>query len=396
MKIKLLKHQLEFVNSEFVNTGLVAGYGSGKSIAGAVKIIKKKLENPGIDVAYYLPTYQLINKIAFKNISHYLNKLNCPFDLNKTDKEFITPYGSIIMRSMDNPQYIVGYEVGYSLIDEIDIMSIEKANEAYDKILGRNRSISNSNIDIVSTPEGFNFMYKFFKDKSKNKNLIRAKTTDNPFLSVNYINNLKERYSDKQLSAYLDGEFVNLTSGTVYYEFNRDINYTDKEAESNILHIGMDFNITNMSAIVHIKENNKIHAVDELTGIYDTFEMIEAIKEKYPDNFIIIYPDASGGNRKTTGISDINLLKKAGFRIKNDKKNPFVKDRINEMNKVFRNNKYLINLETCSEYAEALEQLTYKNSFPDKSSGLDHVTDAGGYFIYQNEKPAVRKGQRVL
>jgi phage terminase large subunit len=394
MKIKLLKHQLEFVQSEYVNTGLVAGYGSGKSIAGAVKIIKKKLENPGIDVAYYLPTFPLIKKIAFKNIGDYLKNFNCPYELNKTDKEFITPYGNIIMRSMDNPQYIVGYEVGYSLIDEIDILPLEKANEAYDKILGRNRSILNSNIDIVSTPEGFNFMYKFFKDKNPNKNLIRAKTTDNPFISKNYIDNLKERYSEKQLSAYLNGNFVNLTSGTVYYEFNRDVNFTDKVADGKLF-IGMDFNITNMSAIVHIKEDNKLYAVDEFTGIYDTFEMIQAIKERYPKNYIIIYPDASGGNRKTTGLSDIKLLQNNGFIIKNDKKNPFVKDRINEMNKVFREIRYFVNLEKCPEYAEALEQLTYKNGFPDKSSGLDHVTDAGGYFIYRNEKPA-RKGQRSL
>jgi hypothetical protein len=394
MKIELLKHQLEFVNSEHVNTGLVAGYGAGKSIAGAVKIIKKKLENPGIDVAYYLPTFPLIKKIAFKNIENYLIILNCPYELNKTDKEFITPYGNIIMRSMDNPQYIVGYEVGYSLIDEIDILPLEKANEAYDKILGRNRSISNSNIDIVSTPEGFNFMYRFFKDKTLNKKLIRAKTTDNPFISQNYIDNLKERYSEKQLSAYLNGNFVNLTSGTVYYEFNREVNYTDKIAEGRLL-IGMDFNITNMSAIVHIKEDNKLYAVDEFTGIYDTYEMIAAIKERYPNNNITIYPDASGGNRKTTGMSDINLLISAGFSIKKDKKNPFVKDRINEMNKVFRTQKYFINLKKCPEYAEALEQLTYKNGFPDKTSGLDHVTDAGGYFIYQNEKPQ-KKGQRAL
>ena len=46
----------------------------------------------------------------------------------------------------------------------------------------------------------------------------------------------------------------------------------------------------------------------------------------------------------------------------------------------------------CPEYARCLEQLAYdKNGEPDKSSGLDHLPDAGTYpiaFEMPIEKPA--------
>ena len=43
---------------------------------------------------------------------------------------------------------------------------------------------------------------------------------------------------------------------------------------------------------------------------------------------------------------------------------------------------YLVNTRKCPEYTEALERMPYdKNNQPDKTSGFDHITDAGGYFI---------------
>jgi len=50
---------------------------------------------------------------------------------------------------------------------------------------------------------------------------------------------------------------------------------------------------------------------------------------------------------------------------------------------------------TLTHYVEALEQLTYdKNGMPDKESGLDHITDAGTYFI-EYEMPIQKKQATV-
>ena len=190
--MQLLEHQAEFIESEFVHTGIVGGFRSGKSQAGVIKTCMKKLKYPGIDVAYYLPTYGLIKDIAYPKFSSFLEEHGINYVLNKTDHEFVTSYGRIILRSMDNPDTIIGYEVGYSLIDEADVLPTPHMNNVFTKVVAR-LSIPLPDgkpncLDFVSTPEGFKFLYDFFvKKPHEKKKLIRAKTKNNPFISDSYI-----------------------------------------------------------------------------------------------------------------------------------------------------------------------------------------------------------------
>ncbi len=392
----LLEHQAEFIESDAIHTGLVGGFRSGKSFAGCLKTVLKKTSYPGINVAYYLPTYGLIRDIAYPLISEILDKINIDFRLNKSDHEFITDYGKIILRSLDNPDTIIGYEVGYSCIDEADILSKKHMQEAFIKVIARlSKPLPDgkkNSLDFVSTPEGFKFLYSFFvKEAHPDKVLIRAKTHNNPFISESYIETLKMSYSPQQLEAYLNGEFVNLTSGTVYHRFKRDVNCTDREIKADdILHIGMDFNVTKMNAVVHVIEEGKFYAVDEIVNGFDTNDVCQLIQTKYPGHRIIVYPDASGNNRSSSGKSDIDIIRSFGFMVRKPLKNPFVKDRVTAVNMAFCDSndfaKYFININKCPTFTEAIESQAYKNGEPDKSTGYDHITEAAGYFVYQNNK----------
>lgn len=397
--IEVLPHQLNFILSEFKHTGLVAGFGSGKSKAATLKTIEMKKRYPSVDVAYYLPTYGLIEDIAYPNFEEALTEARISYVLHKSSKSIHTKLGKIIFRSMDNPNYIVGYEVGYSLIDEADILGLKKMKEAIVKIVARNRSPlpdgDKNKLDFVSTPEGFEFMYQFFvKNTNKNRNLLRARTLDNPYLPPDYIETLEEIYTKEQLAAYLEGEFVNLTSGTVYYNFDRILNHTDEEIRPReVLHVGMDFNITNMNATIGVIREGKPRTLAEISGVYDTMQMIEILKETYKNkgHSIVVYPDASGDARDTATVeTDHKLLKKAGFKVRSPKSNPPVKTRVTTMNVSFKNVKderiHLVNTNNCPDLTEALEQQTYKKGIPDKTTGHDHITEANGYFITRYKK----------
>ena len=389
----ILEHQAEFITTDAPHTALIGGFGSGKSIAGTHKTIDKKLLYPGIDVAYYLPTYPLIKGIAFKNFPDVLAARGIPFTLHETDKEFRTPYGKIILRSMDNPSLIVGYETGYSLIDEADILPQKKMKEAFKNIIARNRKALPDGrpnaTDMVSTPEGFKFVYEFFvKNASARRVMIKARSKDNPFLPLSYFETLEEEYTAEQLEAYLNGEFVNLNGGNVYYRFDRKTHHSNREIKpGDVLHVGLDFNVTNMNAVIHVIEGRTAYAVAEETGLFDTAQMAEKLRARFPGFRIVIYPDASGAAKSTSGPSDLIILKRAGFTIKTLTKNPFIRDRVNAVNLAFKDNKGFIscyvNTNNCPVYTAALEQMPYKNGEPDKTSGFDHVTEAGGYFIYQ-------------
>jgi PBSX family phage terminase large subunit len=170
---------------------------------------------------------------------------------------------------------------------------------------------------------------------------------------------------------------------SVYSDYDDIKHHTDRDAkDTDALFIGMDFNITKMSAIVHIFEDGEAKAVDEFVGYYDTHEICTAIKKRYQNARVTIYPDASGNNRRSAGASDIEVIKRFKFNVITANKNPLVKDRVNTVNEAFRTGKYKVNRFKCPNYSHALKNIVYKNGEPDKSNGLDHSTDAGGYYIY--------------
>ena len=390
LQIPTLKHQREFINSQSKHTALIGGFGSGKSHCGVDKTIIKKMMLPGVNCAYYLPTYGLIQDVAIPKFTSQLLTHGIDFTINRSDNIIKTKYGNILLRNMSDPERIIGYEVGYSLIDETDILSKDKMADVFMKIIGRNRSVlPNGHInqtDVVGTPEGFKWLYDFFiKNTSEHKAVVKAKTYDNPFLPDGYIQTLKETYTESQVNAYLNGEFVNLNSSSVYTSYNRKAHRTDVLPLPNEqLYVGLDFNITNMNAVVHVKRNAKLYAVGEIAACYDTQTICDYLKENYQGHKITVNPDASGNARSTSGASDFSILKANGFDLVAPKKNPAVTERVNAVNLAFQNDKYYVNDKACPVYSEALENQAYKNGIPDKQSGFDHITEAGGYCIFKN------------
>lgn len=389
ISFELIKKEIEVFdiqvkdNHNFLLENGIIVHNSGKSFAGVLKTCIKLLTNQ-TNCAYYLPTYSLIKDIAFPKFAETLNELKIKYTINKSDKDIITPYGEIKLRSMDNPDTIVGYEVGYSLIDEADILPTDKMNEIFAKVIGRNRSVNKDNnqnqTDLVGTPEGYKFAYQFFNQNKENRILIKGKTLNNPFLPDDYIDTLKDTYNEQQLLSYLNGEFVNLTSGNVYKEFSREKHHKETYTQDT-LHIGIDFNINNTSAVIFCIVNSVFYAIDEVVNCFDTYELCKLIKQKYPNKRLVAYPDASGNNRKTNSSNtDFSVLRENGFTINSKNTNPLVKDRINTINNLFRKNKLFINKYKCISLCQSLEQQSFdKNGQPDKSSGLDHIIDAFGY-----------------
>lgn len=178
------------------------------------------------------------------------------------------------------------------------------------------------------------------------------------------------------------GLIPNEDGDIVYIDFKKDLNHSDRQVtENDTLHIGLDFNVTNMAAIVHVVEGNKKIAVSELSKVYDTHTMCKLISERYPKNKIVVYPDASGNSKKSNGLSDFDIIRNFKFTIKAPAKNGAVRDRVNMVNSEFRSLNYLVNTYECPEYVECLTKQKYDKGVPDKKKGFDHMPDAGGYFI---------------
>ena len=179
----------------------------------------------------------------------------------------------------------------------------------------------------------------------------------------------------------------------IYYNFNRQKNIIEKyNKDSAVLHIGLDFNVDPMSAVVCIIVQETIMVVDEIQ-IYssNTQEMCEEIKLRYNNKKIVVYPDPSARQRKTSagGFTDLSILKNAGFDVKCKNTAPLIRDRINSVNSKLKNvngKNNLFIVKSCKNVIKSIERQIYKEGthIPDKDSGYDHMNDALGYLVEFN------------
>ncbi|WP_312273594.1 terminase large subunit domain-containing protein [Pseudescherichia sp.] len=416
--------QAQFLAMPHKFKAYVAGFGSGKTWVGCGGICKGMWEHPRINQGYFAPTYPQIRDIFYPTVEEVAFDWGLKVQINESNKE-VHFYagrqyrGTTICRSMEKPATIVGFKIGNALVDELDVMPALKAQQAWRKIIARMRYKVNglrNGIDVTTTPEGYKFVYQQFVKAVRDKpelaalyGLVQASTFDNEAnLPDDYIPSLLASYPPELIKAYLRGQFTNLTSGTIYHQFDRRLNNcTDEEQPGEPLFIGMDFNVGKMAAIVHVKRDGLPRAVRELVKVYDTPAMIKRIQEEFwryeggryvASRQIYVYPDASGDSRKSNcaSLTDIAQLREAGFSVMVNAANPPVKDRINSMNAMFCNalgeRRYLVNVQRCPVYTESLEQQVWdKNGEPDKKADNDHPNDGGGYFIvkdYPIVKPA--------
>ena len=406
--------QTSFANSTAKYPAFIGGFGSGKTHSGILRALRLKFRYPLQDVAYYLPTYDLVSMIGYPRFTASLDAIRAKYRLNES-KHIITiaGRGKIIFRTLDNPDRIVGYEVADSIVDELDTLKVDDAKRCWEQIIARNRQKkpdgAANTVGVATTPEGFRFCYqRWQREPAPGYELIRASTYSNARnLPEDYIDALRRSYPAQLVQAYLEGFFVNLTAGAVYPDFSRELNNTPEViAEGEELHIGLDFNVYNCTAVVGVSRSGRPLILAELVKMRDTPAIVQTIKERFPGHQINVYPDASGQSNRTVNAteSDITILRAAGFNVRHPARNPFVKERVMAVNALVCNSvgdrSIYVNTTACPVLTECLEQQVYnQNGEPDKASDKDHSPDALGYFVHYHwpiKKPTAAHAATVL
>jgi hypothetical protein len=395
--LELMQHQVDFIQDYHTPfLGLVGGFRSGKSYALCVKALAMASVNTKADGALLEPTYGMITRVLIPTMNALLYKLGIKFVLNKSDGYYDVQLGGtkrIWLLSADNYERAAGMTLSWFGFDEADTMPINRAEGAFNMMTSRLTVGEAIQGFTTSTPEGFHFLFKFFEENAgQDRRLIRACTYDNPFIDPIYFSNLRQTHTEQQLKAYLYGHFVNMSEGSIYYSFDRkthSTNFTIDDFPDAPILVGQDFNVgKNASSIACVKDG-KVYFIDEITDANNTPHTIQILKDKFPNRVIYMYPDSSGKNNSTrTAVSDIALLKEAGFRLFYPNKNPPVKERIASVNTMLKNSKgeikMFVNPLKCKNIMKSLEQHAYVNGVPDKNSGLDHMSDSFGYLIHYN------------
>ena len=386
----LSKPQKEVITNTSRFRVLITGRRFGKTYL-AINELAKFARYSNKKVWYVAPSYRQAKSICWNELKEKLIKHKWVKSINNSDLTIVLRNNSkISLRGADNENSLRGIGLDFLVMDEF--ADIHK--QAWYEVLRPTLSDTQGHALFCGSPRGFgNWAYELYKLGETNKDWQSFKytTLEGEQVSKDEIEQAKEDLDLRTFQQEYEATFVNY-SGMIYYNFNREKNLLDKFSKyHNTLHIGLDFNVEPMCAVVSVIENDSIIIIDEIQ-IYssNTNEMVDEIKTRY-NKKIIIYPDPSAKQRKTSagGMTDLAILKNAGFEVRCRNKAPLVRDRINAVNSKLKNVKgqnSLFILKSCKNAIKSIERQIYKEGthIPDKDSGYDHMNDALGYLVEYN------------
>lgn len=410
----LLPAQRDFCeDTSHLILGFCAGFGAGKTAALCAKMTLLAMENPGTVGAIFEPTHIMIRDVWMRSFDDFLERMRIPHDFRVSPQpEYVLhlPRGpvTLLCRATETWNRIRGQNLAFAGIDEIDTSPQDTAQKATEMVLARLRGGTRPQLAVASTPEGYRWMYRTFVQDfydadaggdadrvaslERERRLIRAKTTDNPYLPEGFVESLMQNYSAQLVTSYINGEFCNLANTTVYAPFDRDRHWCDTTIrDDDRLLVGLDLNVMASFCEVVVRRGDEFHVVAEHSP-KDTPSVVRMLQETYPqhhaDGNIVIIPDAAARARTTTNAqeSDLAILRRGGFEIKAQASHPAIEDRVNGVNVLLLANRLKVHPK-CRYLIRALEQQAYaQDGKPEKGRGgmddLSGPVDALGYCIH--------------
>ncbi|MBT6114005.1 MAG: hypothetical protein HOH03_10385 [Candidatus Marinimicrobia bacterium] len=391
-----LPHQWEFLTSPNQIKGLVTGFGGGKTHIFLTETFHNHVmlkNSTGISNGWIIyPTYDLAEELFVGPFRDLLEENYIDYEYNVSKHRFESDFGRIKIYQLQKPAYIVGAELTYIGFDEFDIESWKNCHTAWTKSIGRMRGSETVRIYFVTTPEGFGYTHKLFvEDNDGSRHLIHGKTTDNHFLPDNYIKLLRDTYDETLLKAYMDGQFVNLQSGSTYYNFNRDNNVKPVKYNPNLpIRFSVDFNVDpmvgNLSQLYSDSPRYRIFdqiKISHTEGRLLTEDACAEVHRRYPGNArYIAYPDPAGKSRGTSSRrSDHQILIDNRFELRVKRKAPSIVDSVNAVNKILPDD--CVMDPKCQELIKDFEQVINKPGTRDIDKSNKLRTHASDGFRYE-------------
>ena len=387
----LTEPQKKVTNSNARFRVLITGRRFGKTYL-AINEIAKFSSQPNKKVWYVAPTYRQAKTICWAELKEKMIKHKWVKSINHSDLTITLRNNSTItLRGSENFDALRGVGLDMVIFDEFSDIN----KEAWYEVLRPTLSDTKGSAFFCGSPRGFgNWSYELFKLGETNHDWESFKytTLEGQQVSEDEIEQAKQDLDLRTFQQEYEATFVNY-SGMIYYNFSREKNIIEKYKDNTLVyHIGLDFNVDPMCAVVTVINNNTVTVIDEIQ-IYssNTNEMCEEIRNRYKHKNIIVYPDPSARQRKTSagGVTDLAILKNFGFEVKCKNTAPLVRDRINAVNSKLKNvtgKNSLFILNSCKNVVKSIERQIYKEGthIPDKDSGYDHMNDALGYLIEYN------------
>lgn len=377
-KKKLLWHQGLYVQAPDLfpnirNFMLVGGYGCGKTSGNAAAAEKLITGLQGArDVEGHKPRI-LLGGITISHLEKttlgYIKQdlLNSKTDFSWDSKNNILRVGDVdlFVTPMQSPKEITGVDCYAAILDELDDLGLAAAEDTTyeamkavnERVRQRIRGVRSSYIQMGSTSQGQKGLYRIYTQFKKTGTgfvRIRGRTADNPHLDPAYVDALYKFYTEREQKVYLEGEFLAISQGQVFGDFDWEKNFLRKPMDREIapdetVFWGQDFNQGYHRGCVGVVRNGVIYIVKRYE-FPDIREAPRVVRYDFPKNRILWIPDTTAKEQITHFTKE---LRRYDIRIVMRSRNPLVEDSAFLVNKLLYT-KRLIITEAAEETAEAL------------------------------------------
>lgn len=399
----LLRHQEASINSirmhpEIPFVFLIGGFqfGCGKSFTDVQLCLflyhAYKHSKEPITIGILGVTIKLLRQTVLADLERAFDAGNITYRDNSQAGTITVGQVTFVYLAMQNPDDIYAFNFHCAICDEIDEVPSERVQKIVTAIQERCRVVMPAGRDMPSrdpfiffstTAQGLGGTYQlieYFKEKNLPYIKIRGRTQDNTNLAASQIKLLRGLYTEDEARAYLDGEFVNLSTGRVYPEYDARVHVymPFKVKPTDTIYVGQDFNAGYNAAVEMVERNGKIYVVNIHHWDY-VGDAARRLRELYPSNKIIMIPDANG---KEIMSGFVEEFEQYNVEIHWNNINPSILERITGINKAFRFGNLFI-FQGLKKLEMGLETRDFDDTGkPRKGKGpdaLDHHCDAFEY-----------------
>jgi hypothetical protein len=409
--IKLKPPQWTVFDSQARFRVLVAGRRFGKTYLSLVELCRAAWSS-GRLAWYVAPTYKQAKSIAWKPLKE-MTRPHWATKPNETDLRIdLNTGGTICLRGADNYDSLRGAGLDFLILDEYASI----AKEAWPEVLRPALADRQGRALFIGTPRGYNHFYEVYQAAQNQSSwaAFQFTTAEGGNVALQEIESATHELDAQTYRQEFEARFENLTAGLVYYAFDRNENAFDRTEEVVYdprlpLFWSVDFNVNPMCSVIGQTDGDRATILDELVlpdsntaAACNAFLLrIGKIARLSPQTRIDIYGDATGTGRHTAAsrtdweiIKDFFRSYPYQVKIHVQSSNPRIKDRVNCVNAMFKNQAGESRLRIspkCKELILDLERVHWKTDSNGNTSGeIDksdpnrtHVSDALGYMIAQ-------------
>ena len=340
---------------------------------------------------YVAPSYRQAKQIAWVQIKKILQDLRWVNRINEAELTIFLKNGSrICLRGADNPDSLRGVGIDFLVMDECaDINEV-----SWTATLRPTLSDTKGKALFCGTPKGMNWFHDLYQrgqDQTETEwESYQYTTIQGGWVDKDEIEQARKDLDVKTFRQEYEATWESF-EGILYYSFSMEHNVKHFEVPEDITtyHIGMDFNLDPMSAVVSYIKDNIVYVFDEIQiWSSNTDEMVQEIHNRYKNKKIVVYPDPASRQRRTSaaGKTDLSILMNGGFTCKVPYKHMAIRDRVNSVNSKLCSSagiRTIIFHPKAKNCLNSIAKQCYKEgtSLPDKTQGFDHMNDALGYLI---------------